>query len=272
MMHCTVCHSLATPQPNSLDARIFYCKTCCHRFSVLLEGEEEEYSEEYFLETHKNWFANPNYALFDAIAIRIPPKRGLSVIDVGCGQGAFLRYLSNKRPDLKLTGIDLFKNTAKGEKIDFIQGDFLLHNFHEKFDMVVSLATIEHVSDVHTFAEKLINLCNPNGMIVIMTINDASLLYLSSRLLKKTGISFVYDRLYSKHHLNHFSGTSLEQLFLQKGKSPVDRINHHAPMAAIDIHASTSISKIILGGGLKLLFGMESVVRRTYLQTIFIKV
>ena len=41
------------------------------------------------------------------------------MIDVGCGNGAFLRYLKDYSSDLKLAGIDYHKN-EKTEEITFI--------------------------------------------------------------------------------------------------------------------------------------------------------
>ena len=57
----------------------------------------EEYTPEYYEETHRNWFANPNFALFRWIEHQLPAEIR-SVLDVGCGRGDFLKFLRRQRP------------------------------------------------------------------------------------------------------------------------------------------------------------------------------
>ncbi len=45
---------------------------------------------------------------FDRIIEEVPPKG--EVLDVGCGYGTFCIILSEKRPKIKITGLDLDKN------------------------------------------------------------------------------------------------------------------------------------------------------------------
>ena len=80
---------------------LFYCKPCNHRFAVIEKQEQEKYTPEYFSDMHKNWFKNPNYKLFDYI-LRQLPKKKIKLLDIGCGDGAFLRYISSKRKNITL--------------------------------------------------------------------------------------------------------------------------------------------------------------------------
>jgi hypothetical protein len=86
---------------------IFRCSACSHAFSDpdSLHGLER-YSADYNEEAHRNWFANPNFALFDWFERQIPADCK-SVIDVGCGRGQFVDYLRSKRRDIRLVGVDL---------------------------------------------------------------------------------------------------------------------------------------------------------------------
>ena len=70
---------------------------------------------------------------------------GLRWLDVGCGNGAFLKFVASESPNLNLHGIDL-SDTAKDKAIAFHQGDFLTFDFGARFDAIVSLAVIEHLA------------------------------------------------------------------------------------------------------------------------------
>ncbi len=85
------------------------------------------------------------------------------MLDAGCGRGDFLRHLRERRPDLRLTGIDVSPNDAV-DGITFIQGDFQYYPFKEQYDVVVSLAVIEHLSDVKVFAKRVAELTRPAGI------------------------------------------------------------------------------------------------------------
>ena len=179
--------------------------------------------------THRNWFMNPNTSLFKTILDTIIPPRGASLLDVGCGDGAFLRYLHSSRNDLKLTGIDLSENQSQ-DGVDFIQGDFLETTFTDSFDIVTSLAVIEHVVDIQLFSRRIVQCCRPGGVVVLMTLNDDGLLYRVSRLLHRVGFSAAFNRLYSKHHLNHFSPQLTRHATYRAGFNPA--WTKHAQCAA----------------------------------------
>ena len=71
------------------------------------EGIEEDYSDEYFIVTHKNWFENPNFKLFEVLSSIIDnDDSSLKVMDVGCGNLDFLKFLREKYSKIDLNGID----------------------------------------------------------------------------------------------------------------------------------------------------------------------
>jgi SAM-dependent methyltransferase len=231
-------------------------------------GEPEDYSPEYLEIAHRNWFQNPNVALFDTIGqtvARYKPKA--SLIDVGCGNGAFLKYLQNNDPELSLTGIDLAPNQPV-EGITFIQGDALASDFDRQYDFVVSLAVIEHVIDIQMFIRRLYSLCAPGGFVIVMTLNDRSILYGVARLLHNLGYKIPCERLYSKHHLNHFNTSSLKRLVEMNNLSVVKTLLHNVPLAAVDFPASSRLARSILLAGVWGTFILGRLTGRTYLQTV----
>lgn len=269
LLSCTVCGAASRLERTLPDAELFRCPECDHCFTNLdsIDGLET-YGAEYFEITHKRWFENPNYSLFRRIAgyLSALPARG-AVIDVGCGRGDFLRFLDRSDLDLTLTGVDLSApSTERG--IRFIRGDVMETPVGETFDAVVSLAVIEHVPDVHRFVQRLRELCIPGGRIVIMTNHEGGLLYRLARLGHGLGYRKPCERLYSKHHLNHFNVSSLTRLLRRHGLS-VDAIHYHnTPIAAVDIPASSPAAEAVLRAAVWGIWLLGRLTRRTFLQVV----
>jgi 2-polyprenyl-3-methyl-5-hydroxy-6-metoxy-1,4-benzoquinol methylase len=270
IMNCPVCAALATSGDLHPEAELYRCTECGHRFSRLKPGVlAEPYNAAYFEEMHRNWFAHPNLALFEKIA-RIIEREPIphSVIDVGCGNGNLLRYLSDRLPSSStLTGVDLMANLPQGG-IEFIEGDALSVELGRQFSVVVTLGVIEHVLDPQIFAQRLKSLARPGGLIIIMTINDASVLYATARLLRCFGVTLPFDRLYGGHHLQHFNHLSLSRLLEGVSLEVEELISHNTPLASVDIPVPSDAAALVLRGGVGLLFSFGWLSRRTYLQTV----
>ena len=265
---CPICGVQAHFAYEHPEARIFRCSNCTHAFSdpESVRGLEN-YSAEYYDEAHRNWFANPNFGLFEWIERQIPSE-ARSVIDVGCGRGQFLDYLRMKRPHIRLAGVDLSENQARHD-IEFYCGDILgLHL--GTFDAVVSLATIEHVPDVVGFAKRIHDQCSPGGLAFVMTLDDGSLLYRASRLAWRFGIPVGFNRLYSAHHLHHFTHKSLVTLLERTGLQLRRSLHHSVPLRALDIPVSP-IARPLLLAGIKAIFSAGDLVGLSYLQTIMVQ-
>jgi 2-polyprenyl-3-methyl-5-hydroxy-6-metoxy-1,4-benzoquinol methylase len=269
-VECPICKRPSQFYARHPEASLHRCEECSHRFSILsMENAVERYGPEYFERTHRNWFMNPDLPHFQRLARSIRADgTARSVIDVGCGKGNFLGYLAAQTvPALSLTGIDLSPNLAD-PKIEYICGDVMTMSEPRQFDVVVSLAVIEHVADVHGFVKKLHDLCRPNGRVIVMTINDDSILYGMARMLRYVGFTLPFNRLYSSHHIHHFTRRSLIGLLKHKGLSIETVILHNAPFAAIDIPVSSMAIARLLRLAVYMLFIAGRLFRRTYQQTV----
>lgn len=224
---------------------------------------QEVYDEMYYDESHRRWFEHPNTPLFNRIAKLIPA--GKSVLDVGCGRGDFLRFLHHRRPDLKLTGIDYSDNRSEG--ICFLRGDVLNLDVKGPFDFVVSLAVIEHVQDCVAFVHRLQQLTSEGGLVVVMTLNEGGLLYGLARAGLALGFHLVFDRLYSRHHLHHFTRKSLHYLLESCDLKVAQQIMHNAPLKAMDLPVKNPVLDAILRTGVGVVFITGSMTSKTYLQT-----
>jgi SAM-dependent methyltransferase len=266
---CPICQTTACFMATHPEANIYRCECCTHAFSDPGSmPRQESYGPDYYNDTHRRWFEHPNTALFKRITAVIPT--GASVIDVGCGRGDFLRYLHRNRPEVQLTGIDYSPN--QDEKIRFLQGDAFELDVGERFDVVVSLNVIEHVSDCVAFANRLRELTKPGGTMVIMTVNESSILYGLARIGRRLGVPLAFDRLYSRHHLHHFTSASLLRLLESCGLKLSKHILHNSPVKAVDLpvqnRMADAVLRIMVGG----VCGAGHVLSKGYLQTVICSV
>jgi SAM-dependent methyltransferase len=269
--HCPICNGASKLDAPHPEVDLLRCTVCCHRFSWIKPGLSwEPYGPSYYQETHRNWFAHPDLGLFDTIARHIekePEPR--SLIDVGCGNGNLLRHLAKRfGQNTELIGIDLSTNEAT-PGIEFIKGDVLTAALDRTFSVVVTLATIEHIADIRSFAQRLWSLTKPGGLVVVMTLNDDSILYVTARTLRKLGIPVAFDRLYSRHHLHHFGRASLSRLLAGEGLRPEDVIVHNAPFRAIDVPAKSPAAAAFLRLAVVGLNCLGWLTGKSYLQTVF---
>jgi ubiquinone/menaquinone biosynthesis C-methylase UbiE len=124
-------------------------------------------------------------------------KKGMKVLDIGCGTGNFSLKLAKK--GCKVTGIDLSDKMLhlareKTEKenlyINYCRMNVYDLQFPaQHFDAVFSMATFEFVKDVEKAMIEIFRVCKDKGQIIIGTINKDSKwgeLYTSEEFQKNT--------------------------------------------------------------------------------------
>jgi SAM-dependent methyltransferase len=267
---CPVCGTRSVADGHSQDADLFRCPDCDHCFSdVGSIRRAETYDQSYFEEVHKNWFANPDVDMFESLGRIIASYRAdASVIDLGCGNGNFLKFLRQRYPRLILSGVDVAAPFAVTPGIQFIQGDIFDAKISGRFDVVTALDVIEHMPDVNGFVERADQLCAPGGLIILKTINERSTLYGVSRFLRAIRYRGPFDRLYNSHHLNHFNICSLRRLVEANGLSVSKTLRHNVPLSALDFGADSWFGKRILRTGVWGTFTVGVLTGTTYQQTI----
>lgn len=149
---------------------------------------------------------------FAWIAARIP--KGASVVDVGCGNGAFLAYLKSRNPTLSLFGVDIAEAAIKclkqcgisGAQID---GTTSLRNLvgHD-VDTAVVMEVLEHVGEAEVLFKEVLAL-NPKQIFV--TIPNAG--YLIHRLRLMFGGRFPVTAIayHVKEHLRFWTVKDFRQ-------------------------------------------------------------
>lgn len=266
---CPVCGGQGIAQPEHPEVSLYRCANCTHCFTDPASiTVAETYAPEYFSDVHRNWFRSPNIGLFDIIRTEAAAHSAApSILDVGCGKGDLLRYLHRKEPTWQLTGLDLSPNEPAAG-IDFIQGDVFALGTDRSYDVVTNLLVIEHIADVKGFVATLIRLCRPGGLLIVTTNDEQSLLYSTARSLRHWGYAAAYDRLYSRHHLNHFSVPTLRLLLEQHGLRVTKTIHHNIPLSAVDLPPAGALTQTVWRAGVGVAFAVGAAMRRTFLQTV----
>ena len=106
------------------------------------------------------------------------PLRKLKILDIGCGGGLLCEPLS--RMGATMTGIDASKNNIEVAKlhskemnlnINYINCSPEILDVKNKFDVILNMEVIEHVSNVELFIKNCSKLITKNGIMFVATIN-----------------------------------------------------------------------------------------------------
>ena len=270
-IYCPVCKEASSFYNRHPEADLYQCHNCGHVFSVDVKTKSI-YSGKYFSETHNNWFKNPDTKTYQRIYefVREKKQGETTLIDLGCGNGLFLDYIRGQDQGLQLFGVDLSNNHDRNN-IRFIQCDIDNLKIDGRYDFISLLAFIEHVNKLDELASTLISISKKNTYIIILTINEDSVLYRTALFLKNLNINKPFDRLYSAHHVQHFTAKSLKGFMERAGYEHVKTVHHNIHMKAMDIEAYSLFMKIIFKYGVYATFLLGKVLRRTYLQTAFFR-
>ena len=177
---------------------------------------------------HAYEFTSENYGMVHALRRRLEARRlrevcgdlqpGSRILDIGCGDGFHLELLRHiGHGSWQLEGLDANERASdlacrKGFRV---QQGFLEDVSLPKasFDLILLIATIEHVDDPRDFLERTRELLRPNGRVLIVTDNVSSLSFRMWRNRHWGGYHFP-------RHFNLFSRKTLTLLARLSGFEP----------------------------------------------------
>jgi len=162
-----------------------------------------EISEEGFTQVkHWSW----GYRYLGGLRVAIDQLNKISfnsLLDVGCGDGRFLRELNQIYPGKRLVGLDYSPqgiNFAKAfnPQLDYLCINILEEKFEEKFDVVTAIEVLEHIpkNELDTFIDRIIASLKPNSTF-IFTVPHKNVP--------------LQDK-----HFQHFTSDSLKELLTNK--------------------------------------------------------
>jgi cyclopropane fatty-acyl-phospholipid synthase-like methyltransferase len=102
-----------------------------------------------------------------------------NVLEIGCGQGDFAIALSEKNPEMKITGVDMdegyirvAKKSDTKNRVNFVLTSLERFASKEKFDVIIASEVIEHINNIDDFM-KSIQGHSKRGTILIMSSDNA---------------------------------------------------------------------------------------------------
>lgn len=143
---------------------------------------------------------------------------GKSVLDVGCGQGYFLKAVSDKLPHGRLMGIDISAEVLpkNAQGIEFARKDVIDFEVDEKFDVVFSDNVLEHIApaDIPVHLRSVKKALKKNGTYIAI---------LPNRLFGPCDITRIVDFTYTNRvsatgtHLHESTYTELTGVLGKNG-------------------------------------------------------
>ena len=127
---------------------------------------------------NKTWLSSPSYIKsFNSFLLKqIKLNKNSQILDIGCGRGKILGSLSSKLSlKRKSTGIDIENHKDRDKRIIFKKIDALkfLKKNKKRFDLILVKQTIHlfKIKDIKTILKLSKTLLNPNGKIIIFTLD-----------------------------------------------------------------------------------------------------
>lgn len=181
-----------------INSDIFYCECKnCHLkfFSPLITGDEEFYNSL----QHLPWYYSEEKEEYAYVQQFITKED--KVLDVGCGKGAFSKYLNKEN----YTGLDFSTNAKEmAEKNNITIKNESIQSFAnanpQSFDVVCSFQVLEHVSNPRSFIESKILALKPGGKLIVSVPSNTSFL--------KYAVNHILDM--PPHHVTHWSDETLK--------------------------------------------------------------
>lgn len=216
--HCPICEHVADPGASFAEYRLFRCRHCgCWSSDALFRGAATSFES-------RNYFANADLdqpkwaALMRRLEAEGNPLR--SVLDVGCGNGAFLSFVAKDRPDVRCEGIEIDHTRAaqarEGNPQALIhEGDACdaLAAASDSFDLITLWDVFEHVPNPVQLLSRLSQQLAPGGVIHLVTIHEQSLLPMLGRFshwISGGRLTYPMRRTHDAHHLCFFTRKGLD--------------------------------------------------------------
>jgi 2-polyprenyl-3-methyl-5-hydroxy-6-metoxy-1,4-benzoquinol methylase len=156
---------------------------------------------------------------------------GGKLLDIGCGNGAFLSAFSQQYPDWQLTGLEL--NDRNRAVVEAIPGVTQLHvgplsALNERFDLIVLIHALEHIPEPVRYVAALTERLNPGGRLLI-EVPDLD--------------SSPFDILIADH-ATHFTARTLQHVVEAAGFAPLILQSGFVPkeLSLLAVHAPDAAS------------------------------
>jgi len=170
--------------------------------------------------------------------IRFDTDKTVSIIDIGCARSEILRSLQNMGFS-NLTGVDpSVRNIEylKSKEINGIHATIKTIDTSKQYEIVLFLAVLEHIQDLHQALNTLYAITALNGTVVV-TVPD---------MTAPASGEFPYQE-FSREHINYFTEVSLSNLMTRHGFHAIFISKERGELTGFFRKESKSIHKDIKG-------------------------
>ncbi|MGL5067230.1 MAG: malonyl-ACP O-methyltransferase BioC [Sarcina sp.] len=176
--------------------------------------------------------ANVQKAMIDHLINSLPKKDYSRILEIGCGTGLLTTQLVTLFPNAKITALDIShgmiatcKERLKDfENIEYICADVEYNCPIDEFDLIISSATFQWITDLEELLNKLKSRLAFNGVLAFSTFAENTFKELDSSL----NYAFSKNNVDAKATRNYYSKETLTELVdgVFKDKDFSKEINH----------------------------------------------
>lgn len=160
-------------------------------------------------------------------AIQLPD--GATILDYGCGRGAWAKLLHVVFPQARLVGIEISPTAVERARLDHPGDEFLVFAGgqaplpDESCDLVFSYHVLEHVRDLRESVADMARLVRPGGYIcaILPCANRGSIEEIATRLVRDgVALSATGERRFFHEdpgHLRRLTSDDLTERFREQG-------------------------------------------------------
>lgn len=113
------------------------------------------------------------YARYHQVLNQVPRKKGIKILDIGCGDGVLL-YLVSQKAKAKLHGVDLDADSLKFAK-NQVKAKFKKSTAEKlpfksnQFDLVIATEIIEHLKNPDKMLKEIQRVLKPKAKVIVTT-------------------------------------------------------------------------------------------------------
>jgi len=214
---CPVCTAPAVPEIEIPEYRLFRCTDCgCWSSDALVRKARTSFEPKHYFEND-----DADRPRWDELFARLGGSTATlrSVLDVGCGTGAFLADVARRAPTSGRSGIELDPaRAARARRLDpgaeIHTGDALevAGRLAGPFELVTLWDVFEHLPDPVALLRELRRTLDVTGTLYVQTIHEQSLLPSIGRASHRISggrIAHAVRRTHEAHHLVFFTRAGL---------------------------------------------------------------